>query len=79
MYHVGRLGHDEFNHSFTYVSIVFFDGHSLENHCRFLAEKYCTLVRNEHGEPLLTRILHSERLSEAIKTYAQEALNNVHR
>lgn len=44
----------------------------------FLAEKYCVLVRNEHGEALLTRILHSERMSETIKNYAQAALNNVH-
>ncbi len=45
----------------------------------FLAEKYCTLVRNENGEPLLTQILYSDKMSEPIRNLAQTALNNVQR
>ena len=64
----------------TFVSSIFLKGNPDAISLLFLlAEKYCTLVRNELGEPLLTRILYSERLSEAIKNYAQEAMNNVHR
>jgi hypothetical protein len=45
----------------------------------WLAEKYCALVRIESGETLLTRILHSEHMSEAIKNLAHAALINVQR
>jgi len=44
-----------------------------------LAEKYCTLVRNEHGEPLLTQILYSANMSEPIRNLARSALENVQR
>ena len=44
-----------------------------------LAEKYCTLVRNENGEPLLTQILDSENMTEPIRQLAEAALANVQR
>jgi hypothetical protein len=45
----------------------------------FLAEKYCTLVRNENGEPLLSKILYSDKMSEPIRNLAQSTLANVQR
>jgi hypothetical protein len=36
-------------------------------------------VRNENGEPLLTQILYSDKMSEAIRNLAQAALANVQR
>ncbi|UJR26229.1 hypothetical protein I4U23_007572 [Adineta vaga] len=52
---------------------------AMTNLTTVLPEKYCTLVRNENGEPLLTQILYSDKLSEAIKNLAQAALTNIQR
>jgi hypothetical protein len=52
---------------------------TIKTHSLLLAEKYCTLVRNENGEPLLTQILYSDKLTESIKNLAQTALTNVQR
>ncbi|CAF4485576.1 unnamed protein product [Rotaria socialis] len=48
-------------------------------HFLFLAEKYCTLVRSENGEILLSQIAYSDKMSEPIKNLAQSALANIHR
>ncbi|CAF0977812.1 unnamed protein product [Adineta ricciae] len=52
---------------------------AMTNLTTVLPEKYCTLVRNENGEPLLTQILYSDKLSDAIKNLAQAALTNIQR
>lgn len=75
---MGCLGNDQFNYRSSYVltfiiqiiSVFFFFS---------LAEKYCILVRNENGEPLLSQILYSNKMSEPIRNLAQAALANVQR
>ncbi|CAF1408746.1 unnamed protein product [Adineta steineri] len=52
---------------------------AMTNLTTVLPEKYCTLVRNEDGESLLTQILYSDKLTDAIKNLAQAALANVQR
>ncbi|CAF2307628.1 unnamed protein product [Rotaria sp. Silwood2] len=52
---------------------------AMTNLTTVLPEKYCTLVRNENGEPLLSQILHSDKVSEPIRNLAQATLANVQR
>ena len=79
MHHVGCLGNDESNDCSPYVSISSFlaSDHSLG--VVILAEKYCTLVRNENGEPLLSQIRSSKKMTAPIRQLAEAALANVQR
>lgn len=43
----------------------------------FLASKYCVLARNEHGEPLLKRIIDNEKFGDAIRNLAATAIENI--
>ncbi|CAF1358197.1 unnamed protein product [Rotaria sordida] len=52
---------------------------AMTNLTTVLPEKYCTLVRNEIGEPLLSQILYSDKMGEPIRNLAQAALTNVQR
>ena len=81
LYYVGRVGHDQSNYCSSYVvesSKATFPSFP-RSLLLFPAEKYCTLVRNENGEPLLSQILYSEKLSQSIKSLAEAALANVQR
>lgn len=63
----------------TVLRMFLFEFQILKNNFSFLAEKYCTLVRNENGEPLLAQILYSKKMSQPIRDLAQAALTNVQR
>ncbi|CAF4072192.1 unnamed protein product [Rotaria magnacalcarata] len=52
---------------------------AMTNLTTVLPEKYCTLVRNENGEILLSQIAYSDKMSEPIRHLAQSALANIHR
>ncbi|CAF3626023.1 unnamed protein product [Rotaria socialis] len=52
---------------------------AMTNLTTVLPEKYCTLVRSENGEILLSQIAYSDKMSEPIKNLAQSALANIHR